>query len=51
MGMLIEGLERRQQAAHSEFATRFAEFDQKENREHFRQLFRRTEPAAQGGAL
>jgi len=51
MGMLIEGLERRQQAAHAEFATRFAEFDQKDNREHFRQLFKRTGPAAQGDTL
>jgi len=51
MGMLIEGLERRQQAAHAEFASRFAEFDQKENCEHFRQLFNRPEPAPQGVAL
>ena len=51
MGMLIEGLERRQQAAHAEFATVFAAFEQKENREHFRQLFHCAAPAAQGDAL
>jgi CHAD domain-containing protein len=47
MGMLIEGLERRQQAAHAEFATRFAEFEQEENRKHFQQLFSVTTAAAQ----
>jgi CHAD domain-containing protein len=50
MGMLIEGLERRQQAAHAEFATCFADFEQQENREHFRQLFSRAVPATQGDA-
>jgi CHAD domain-containing protein len=50
MGMLIEGLERRQQVAHAAFAARFAEFEQKENREHFRQLFNRVEPATPGDA-
>jgi CHAD domain-containing protein len=50
MGMLIEGLERRQQAAHEEFAACFAEFERQENREHFRQLFARKTPAAQGDA-
>ncbi|HYQ72163.1 MAG TPA: CHAD domain-containing protein [Gammaproteobacteria bacterium] len=39
MGMLIEGLERRQHAARDEFATRFANFAQQENQDHFRQLF------------
>jgi len=51
MGMLIEGLERRQQAAHEEFAARFAEFERQENREHFRQLFNCTAPATQGDTL
>jgi CHAD domain-containing protein len=51
MGMLIEGLERRQQAAHAEFAARFTDFEQQENREHFRQLFSRTAPATQSDAL
>ncbi|MGD8629204.1 MAG: CHAD domain-containing protein [Gammaproteobacteria bacterium] len=50
MGMLIEGLERRQLAAHEEFASRFAEFERQENREHFRQLFSRPAPAAPGDA-
>ena len=48
MGMLIEGLERRQHAARAEFATRFAAFEQPENQDQFRQLFFRPEPAAQG---
>ena len=51
MGMLIEGLERRQHAARAEFATCFAGFEQQENREHFRQLFSRKAPATQGDAL
>jgi CHAD domain-containing protein len=50
MGMLIEGLERRQQAAHAEFATCFAAFEQRENREHFQQLFYRAAPATQSDA-
>jgi CHAD domain-containing protein len=51
MGMLIEGLERRQHAAHADFAACFAEFSQQENREHFRQLFSHAAPAVQGHAL
>jgi CHAD domain-containing protein len=39
MGMLIDGLERRQHLAREEFAERFAGFDTAENRDHFRQLF------------
>jgi CHAD domain-containing protein len=50
MGMLIEGLERRQHAARAEFASRFAAFEQPENHEHFSRLFSRTAPTAQGDA-
>ena len=39
MGMLIDGLERRQHQARNEFATRFNNFAMKENRSHFRKLF------------
>ena len=39
MGMLIDGLERRQHQARDEFATRFNNFAMKENRSHFRKLF------------
>jgi len=39
MGMLIDGLERRQHQARDEFATRFNNFAMKENRNHFRKLF------------
>lgn len=39
MGVLIEGLERRQQHAREEFAGRFANFSRQENQERFRQLF------------
>ncbi|HAJ91555.1 MAG TPA: hypothetical protein DCO71_02860 [Gammaproteobacteria bacterium] len=39
MGMLIDGLERRQHQARHEFAARFNNFAMKENRSHFRKLF------------
>jgi CHAD domain-containing protein len=39
MGMLIDGLERRQHQARDEFATRFNDFAMKENRSHFRDMF------------
>lgn len=39
MGMLIEGLEKRQHVAREEFADRFEKFSAVENREHFRELF------------
>jgi len=39
MGMLIEGLERRQRAAREEFASRFEKFSLPENQAHFRELF------------
>jgi len=39
MGMLIDGLERRQHLARDEFATRFNDFAMKENRSHFRDMF------------
>ena len=39
MGMLIDGLERRQHQARDEFATRFNNFAMKENRSRFRKLF------------
>jgi CHAD domain-containing protein len=44
MGMLIEGLERRQHMAREEFAGRFTHFALPENQEHFRELF--AKPAA-----
>jgi CHAD domain-containing protein len=50
MGMLIEGLERRQQVARTEFSARFAAFEQQENRDRFRQLFQRPAPASPGEA-
>lgn len=39
MGMLIEGLERRQHRARNEFASRFEHFSADENRKHFREMF------------
>ena len=39
MGMLIDELERRQQAAHEEFADRFGKFDSSANHAHYRELF------------
>jgi CHAD domain-containing protein len=39
MGMLIDGLERRQHQAREEFAGRFANFNLQENRDRFRKLF------------
>ena len=51
MGMLIEGLERRQHAARAEFAEHFAGFDQQDNLERYRRLFHPPEPAAQIGRL
>jgi hypothetical protein len=39
MGMLIDGLERRQHEAREEFAGRFAEFSRPENQERFSRLF------------
>ena len=39
MGMLIDGLERRQHQTRDEFATRFNNFAMKENRSHFRNMF------------
>jgi CHAD domain-containing protein len=39
MGMLIEGLEKRQLRAREEFAARFEKFSAEENRGHFRELF------------
>ena len=39
MGMLIEGLEKRQHKAREEFAERFEKFSAEENRAHFRELF------------
>jgi CHAD domain-containing protein len=45
MGMLIEELERRQQAAHEEFADKFGDFDSSVNHAHYRQLFTGCIPA------
>jgi hypothetical protein len=39
MGMLIDGLERRQHQAREEFAERFANFSLLENQQQFRELF------------
>ena len=39
MGILIDGLERRQQQAREEFSDRFHGFSQQDNQERFRQLF------------
>ena len=39
MGMLIDGLERRQHQAREEFAGRFAGFSQQKNQDRFRKLF------------
>jgi CHAD domain-containing protein len=39
MGMLIDELQRRQQAARGEFADRFEDFDSPGNHVHYRQLF------------
>jgi hypothetical protein len=45
MGMLIEELERRQQAARAEFADRFGKFDSPGNHAHYRRLFTGCTPA------
>jgi CHAD domain-containing protein len=45
MGMLIEGLERRQQLARLEFAERFDAFSRTDNQAHFRAMFASPEPA------
>ncbi len=47
MGMLIEELERRQQAAHEEFADTFGKFDSSGNHAHYRQLFTGCIPAGE----
>jgi CHAD domain-containing protein len=39
MGMLIDGLERRQQQAREEFSGRYAGFSQQDNQDRFRKLF------------
>ena len=39
MGMLIDGLERRQHQAREEFAGRFADFYQQKNQDRYRKLF------------
>jgi CHAD domain-containing protein len=39
MGMLIDELVQRQQAAREEFADRFGKFDSTDNHDHYRQLF------------
>jgi CHAD domain-containing protein len=39
MGMLIDELERRQQAARREFAEKFGKFDSPGNNDHYRELF------------
>ena len=39
MGMLIDGLERRQRQAHEEFSGRYAGFSQQKNQHRFRKLF------------
>ena len=39
MGMLIDGLERRQRQAHEEFSGRYAGFSQQHNQNRFRKLF------------
>jgi CHAD domain-containing protein len=39
MGMLIDGLERRQHQAREEFAGRYASFSQQKNQARFRKLF------------
>jgi hypothetical protein len=39
MGMLIDGLGRRQHQAREEFAGRFADFSLPENQDRFRELF------------
>ena len=44
MGMLIDGLERRQQQAREEFAGWFAEFSLQKNQDRFRKLFASGEP-------
>ena len=46
MGMLIDGLERRQQQARKEFSGRFAEFSLPKNHNRFRKLFTSAEPQA-----
>jgi CHAD domain-containing protein len=47
MGMLIDELERRQQAAREEFADRFTGFDSSGNHAHYRKLFTQCEPPPQ----
>jgi len=39
MGVLIDGLERRQQRAHEEFSGRYLSFSQQDNQDRFRKLF------------
>lgn len=51
MGMLIEGLERRQQHARREFAGRFRQFSRPENRARFRELFATHQAEDQGKEL
>ena len=47
MGILVDGLARRQHAAREEFAARFAHFSAAENQQAFRELFARApEPVA-----
>jgi CHAD domain-containing protein len=46
MGMLIEGLQRRQRQARNEFADRFAEFSREKNLRLFEELFAGTEPSS-----
>ncbi|MGB7932021.1 MAG: CHAD domain-containing protein [Gammaproteobacteria bacterium] len=46
MGMLIDELERRQQAAHEEFAERFGKFNSSANHAHYRELFTGCSPVA-----
>jgi CHAD domain-containing protein len=48
MGMLIEGLERRQQQARQEFSERFSAFSLPENQAHFQAMF--ASPARPGDA-
>ncbi len=48
MGMLIEGLERRQQQARDEFAGRFRQFALPKNHAHFRALFAAPKTANEG---
>ncbi len=51
MGMLIEGLERRQQQARDEFDERFKQFALADNRERFQKLFAPPATAGKAGIL